>query len=241
MALLEYFFGYGKHAPFGHSRRAERAGVLEDDDGFRCDRKVGVVDSCGEIVVVLKDDSRAGVLQEVFFGGDHFNDTAVRREVSAKDEGSAFRREGVVKGADNVGVERFGGFDVLAEGVAVDGWGVEVEEGGDVLEDCAESAGVVEVFHEVLARGPDVGNERGFARDGIEVVEGEVNAGTVGHGENVDDGVGRAAYGHIGGDGVFKGWLGKDGRGFDIVPDHIDDSATCACGHACVFGMDGGD
>lgn len=45
----------------------------------------------------------------------------------------------------------------------------------------------------------------------LDVVQGEVHVGGLGHGEDVQHGVGGTAHGHIHGHGVLEGFLGGDG------------------------------
>ncbi len=48
-------------------------------------------------------------------------------------------------------------------------------------------------------------------RDALDVVQGEVHIGGLGHSENVQHGVGGTTHGHIHGHGVLEGFLGGDG------------------------------
>ncbi len=116
-----------------------------------------------------------------------------------------------------------------------------MEEVADLGEGGAEAAGVVEVFHEVLTGWAEVGDDRGAARDAVEVFEDEGNAGAAGHGDDVDDGVGAAAEGHEGSDRIFERGHREDVRRAEIGPDQIDDLAAAGGGHAGMGGVDGGD
>ena len=92
--------------------------------------------------------------------------------------------------ADDVVVEDLGALEGLRDGQAGDGRDVVQVEAGH---EAAEAAGLEEVLHEVLAGRADVGEHRDGAGELVEVVEGEVDAGSAGHGDEVDDRVGGAA------------------------------------------------
>ena len=54
-----------------------------------------------------------------------------------------------------------------------------------------QPARIKEILHQVLAaRRPDVGDHRGVAPDGVEVIERWVHACPPGHGDQMDDGIG---------------------------------------------------
>jgi hypothetical protein len=78
----------------------------------------------------------------------------------------------------------------------------------------------VDICHDVLAGGLEVGQQRGTVRDALEVVDGEFQPDAVG------DGVCRAA-----GDGdddhcVLEGLAGEDVRGADVLPEQVLDRAS---------------
>lgn len=109
-----------------------------------------------------------------------------------------------------------GGGDVFAEGLAGDGRDLGVEQVAHAVEEGGKAASEEELFHEVLAGGSEVGKQWNAAGDGIEMIERELDAEAAGHGDEVDDGVGGAAEGHIDCDGVFEGAVIDDGGRFAI-------------------------
>ena len=73
-----------------------------------------------------------------------------------------------------------------------------------------DAADLVDVVHHEAPEGLEVADVRDLGADPVEVVEGQVDLGLAGDGEEVQDGVGRATEGHHDGDGVLEGLLGHD-------------------------------
>ena len=94
------------------------------------------------------------------------------------------------------------------------------EEAGAVqfAEDGHDAAGAMHVFHVVLLRRRrHLGKAGHAARQAVDVVHGEIDAGLARGGEQVQHGVGRAAHGDVERHGVLEGVEGGDasaaGRG----------------------------
>jgi len=86
-----------------------------------------------------------------------------------------------------------------------------------LTQDAADAAGAVNVRYLPVSGGrglADAGDRMGYALD---VVQGEVHIRRLCGGQDVQDGVGGSAHGHIHGHGVFKGLLGGDGTRQDRV------------------------
>ena len=66
------------------------------------------------------------------------------------------------------------------------------EQRRDLLQQRAQAARVVEILHQVLAGGPQVGEHRHVLRELVEAVELELDAGAPRHRDQVDQRVGRA-------------------------------------------------
>ncbi len=209
-ALLEKPRGDGGGAPLGHAGRAAGAGVLEHEDGGFVDRQGRIVDAAVEVVVVAEDHGAAPVGQEVRGGGRLFEHGAVGAEVAGEDDGAAFGGERHLEGADDILIPAPGVADGVGERPAVNREGVAVEEGQELAQDGGEAAGVEEVFHEVLARGLEVDEEGGGAREGVKARERERHLGAAGEGDQVDDGVGGAPDGHVAADRVVEGLCGEE-------------------------------
>ena len=80
----------------------------------------------------------------------------------------------------------------------------------EALGEEARAAGVLVVLGGVLAAGGEVADEGGVLGDAVEVVHGEGDVELVRDGDEVEDGVGAAAGGGDGGDGVLDGLAGDD-------------------------------
>ena len=116
----------------------------------------------------------------------------------------------------------------------MDGVHVAVEQACavELAEQGGDAAGAVDVL-DVVGRGvgghlAQAGNA---ARDRVDVVECEVDTGLGGDGEDVQDGVGGAAHGHVQAHGVLERGLGGDGARQDRVvlvvivgAAHVDDA-----------------
>jgi hypothetical protein len=74
-------------------------------------------------------------------------------------------------------------------------------------------------------------------RNLVETLHVESDAGAPRHGDDVDDGVGRAAERHVHADGVVKRGRREDFLRRQMLPHHIDDAATGGRAHARVIGV----
>ena len=117
-----------------------------------------------------------------------------------------------------------------------------VEQSGvqELAHDDGHAADLVEVGHDVLARGAEVGQVGGDAAEAVKVVDLQVDLGLVGDGEEVEDGVGGAAHGEDDHDGVLEGFLCHDVAGLDAALQHAVDGGGGLVGDALVLGVDGG-
>jgi hypothetical protein len=80
--LLEKLARDWEQAPLGHPRAADRAGVLEDKNGVRSDREVGLVDALLEVSVVVEGDGGSTMNQQAGVGRGMFNDAPLGGEVA---------------------------------------------------------------------------------------------------------------------------------------------------------------
>ena len=124
------------------------------------------------------------------------------------------------------GLDGEGGF--FGEGLAGDGDAVAVEEAGveEALGEEAAAACVLVVLGDVLAAGGEVADEGRVLGDAVEVVHGEGDVDLAGDGDEVEDGVGAAAGGADGGDGVLDGLAGEDFAGAYVVRAEVHDDAA---------------
>ena len=130
---------------------------------------------------------------------------------------------------------------VVVDGMAGDALVQRAGHRGELGEQRGQAAGVVEVLHQVLPRWPDVGQPRDAAGDGVEVVQGQGDAGAAGDGDQVDQRVRRAAEREHGRRRVLERLAGEDRLRGLVVPDHVDDALAGVDGHPVVGGVDGGD
>ena len=117
-----------------------------------------------------------------------------------------------------------------ASGLAGDGERVAVHEPGveQRLHEHGDAAVAVDVVHHVLAERLQVADVRNLVADAVEVVDGELDLGLVGDGEQVQDDVGRSAERHRHGDRVLERLLGQDVAGGDAEAQQVDDGLARA-------------
>ena len=79
------------------------------------------------------------------------------------------------------------------------------------------------------------------AAEAVPVGEGERHAGPAGQRQEMDDGVGRAADGGVGADGVGEGGAGEESRERQVLADELDDAVAGEVGQHLTVHVDGGD
>ena len=147
--------------------------------------------------------------------GADLDHAAVGREVAKENrQGHPCAAVGVGERADDVGVEHFGVGDVLAQRFAGDRDAGGVEQAGlagDGFEDGALIPGRARSTSSMwyfCQRGRTLQISRDLLGDLVDAVELDRAAGLDGDGQGVQDRVGRAAHGHVKGEGVFEGGRG---------------------------------
>jgi len=103
------------------------------------------------------------------------------------------------------------------------------------------SACVVQLGGSIAATRPQVGDERRARRDGVEVVDVQIDPELVGDGQQVQHAVGGAAGGGDRGDAVLEGRAVDDVRGPHITPHQIHDQLAAAPRGSVLGGVLGGD
>jgi hypothetical protein len=192
------------------------------------------------VVVVLERQRRAAVLQEARVGGRGLHDGTVGRQVAVKDRGRLLGH-GLGHPADHRGVVDLGTREIPAQRPAVDRGAAEVELVLELGQQRLDAAGVEEVLHQVPAGGADVGEDRNLARQLIEALQGERDAGPAGDRDQMDHGVGRAAHRQVAADRVVDRRGREDVGGLQAFPDHPDDPPAGRGAHARVAGVGGRD
>ena len=112
---------------------------------------------------------------------------------------------------------------VLADGLAGDGLGVFVQDPGlfQPLQDDRDPAGGVQIRRDVLTARLQVAQQRRALADPVEVVDVQLDPHLLGHGEEMQDAVGRAAAARDRGDRVLERLAGDDVAGRLAAPEHV--------------------
>ena len=177
------------------------------------------------------------MLPEAPVGGDGLDHRSIRRKAAIENRRAAAlhqrsSRARITSGFTTRAPSRFSP-SVLPFTVTA----IEMQQIPDLRHQRAQPAGVVEIFHEELAGGPDVGQHGNVPRDLIEEGQRQIEAAAPRQRDQMNDGVGRAADGHVDGDGVSEGRRREDIGGLQILPDHLDDAPAAIHGHADVIGI----
>ncbi len=213
-------FGHGEggagDVDFWHAG-GDGATAAHDDDvtGFDAAFGSGFMHGFG----VVETDGGAAEAWGVH-GGD-FEDDAVGGDVAEADLDVGVGLEGGVQGGDEDLVlgDGWGVGEVFGEGLAGDGEAVAIEEAAvvKVLQKHGGAADAVEVIHGAETTGREVAEDGGSAANGLDVLQGEIDTGFVGEGEDVQDAIGGATHGDEGGGGVDEGAAGEDVARADVA------------------------
>ena len=103
----------------------------------------------------------------------------------------------------------------------------------------AQSASVIEILHQILAGRSNVRDQRRAAREGVEPVDRERDAGTARERDHVHDGVGRTAECENRRDRIIDRRGRYEVARFEVLPDHIHDSAAGFSSHPSVSRIGG--
>ena len=157
---------------------------------------------------------------------------AARGQRAPQHDEAALRVHGRVERVDDhaVGARRVELGEVLGHRAAGHREDIAVEQPGleQVLHHDGDAADPVEVGHVELAARLHVGDVGHAGGDAVEVVQIEGDPGLVGDGQQVEDGVGRAAEGVGDRDGVLERSLRHDLTGRDAQPEQPDDGLAGA-------------
>ncbi len=219
-ALAHDGAGGGKH--LAHTGAAFRAFHAHDDDVAFLD--LVVKDRLQRGFFGLEDNGFAFEF-EAFLAAD-LADGAFGAEVAFEDDEVAVFLERVARGAHDLLVLRphdLGVLHVLLHRLASDGEAVAVHEAfGDERADERHGAtDLHEVVHEILAARLHVREHRRFLADAHEVLDAELHACAVGHGDEMQHGVRRTTERDDEGDGILEGFLRHDVAWCDAALDHV--------------------
>ena len=110
--------------------------------------------------------------------------------------------------------------------------------GSSCLHHGVDAAGMVELFDRHRAARLDVGDEGRLLAEAVEVVQGQVDAGAAGDGDQVDDQVGAGAGGHQHLDGVLEGCRRHDVARLDVLVHQLHDLEAGGLGDVDALGVD---
>ncbi len=202
-ALADDVGSRGEH--FLHAGSALGSFIANDDDvaGLDASRK----DALASVLLRIEANGLAGELHHGRRDTALLDDGALLREIAPKDGEAAILRVGIRDGADDIGVFDFCRAHLLPDCFTAHRWarGVEKWRRGDTFQDGHDAACAIDVDDVVGAAGGDLADVRRRGRNFVHALEGIIDAGFAGDGERMEDGVGRAAHGHIESQGVIEG------------------------------------
>ena len=229
-----------QHPPLRHARTTLGPGVLQHQHVIGRDIQILALDFGRHVIVVAEHQRGATVLPQARLRCRWLHHRAARRQIASQHGRRALGVDGFVEGQnDLIVVDRRVG-DRLTQRHARDRHGAAVEPVAQRLHQCRQAAGVVEVLHQERAGWADVGDDRHFARELIEALERQRDPCAPRHGDDVDDGVGRAAERHVHLDGVVERGGREHRSGRQILPDHVHDPPTGGGCHTRMSGIGGG-
>src|SRR5882762_6106807 len=169
-----------------HARAA--LGALPADDDHVVGLDLPGLHGLERVFLALEHAGRAAM--EVALLTRDLGHASVGGEIAPEDREPALGLERIGQRPDHLLARRLArGPRFLADRPAGDGRRVAVDEPGleQPLGDDSHAAGVVHLGSRVVTPGPHVGEERCLARDLVELVDGQLDAGFLGDGEQVQD------------------------------------------------------
>ena len=209
---------------------------------IRRDVKIGIVDRLFHRRIIVEYQRGTGVFEEPRLAGAGFYHAAVRGEIALQNGERALGIDRFFNGSDDIVIMHLGVRNILAERLAGHRHRVEMQMIPDPAHQAGQSAGIVEIFHQIfVAARPHIGDHRHLAAGDLEIVKPDVLAGTARLRDQMDDSVGRAAHRHRHRDRVLERLAGLNLPRRQIFPDHLDDAAAGFRTHADVTGVRGRD
>ena len=172
-ACLQQLLRNRQHAPLGHPRPAQRAGMLQHEHRVGRDRQVGIVDARRQVVVVAEHHAPARCAPAARGVGRGLLDHgAVGRQVAAQ------RRRRRLRATPGWSRRRItSSLETTAPSSPRPAcWPLTViasrcSRSREPRHHAAQAAGVVEVLHQEPARRADVADHRRAARQGVEAIQ----------------------------------------------------------------------
>ena len=230
--------GHAEH--LAHPRPAARPLVADHRHVARLDRAAG--DRGHRVLLAVEDARRAAVVGALV--PRHLDHAALRRQVALEYHQPAGRLERVLDGVDDVLAGRLGRRGgLLGERAPGDGALRAVDQAGadQPPRQDGDAARLVDVGGGVAPARLEVGDQRGAAADGVEVVDRQGHAGLARHRQQVQHHVGRAAAGRRGGDAVLECGAGEDLLREDAAPQHVHDRLAGPAADVVLARVDGRD
>ncbi|KZL80902.1 hypothetical protein CI238_06658, partial [Colletotrichum incanum] len=241
-----------------HTGTALGALVADDDDSLLALLDLVALERRDE-GVLLVEHACLTLEAQALLASDLAN-RAAGRELAAQNLDVARGLDGVAEGADDllVGGERGHVLDVLLHRLTGDGDAGAVNQAflQEELEQAGGATDAVHVGHDVLSRGLQVSQEGGAVGDGLEVVDGELDADGVGNSQEMEHSVGAASEDVDDDHGVLESLARHDVARADVLLEDVLDGgadalalgllarvlggAAAAAGHRQTERLDGG-
>mmetsp|Transcript_19599 Transcript_19599/g.54488 ORF Transcript_19599/g.54488 Transcript_19599/m.54488 type:complete len:309 (-) Transcript_19599:790-1716(-) len=220
--------GAGGSQHFGHAWAALGPLVANDDDSPL--EAWGVLGERVQHFLLAVKAPGHSLKLEPLLAGDLGN-RALGSEVAIEDLQMAVWLDGGFDGHDDflAFAETRASSKVLSHRLSGDSHAGAVNEAllQQVLEHSGRATDLVEVLHHVLARGLEVRDEGYAVRHLLEVVDGERHAAGLGHGKQVQDGIGGTARGHDHHHRVLKGGARHDVPRLDVLLHEVEKCSAC--------------
>ena len=184
-----------------------------------------VEDARQRIFFAVVDPCRAFKAQ-AFLAGDLGHGTG-GREIAVQDHQVRVLLDRLVEGQDHVLAGRVVGDvrEVFGQGLAGDGQHIAMQHPGcqHAFHQGLNAADGHQFAHHVFAAGAQVGDHGRNLAQLDEVIEGQFDIDRMGHGQQVQHGVGRAGEGDHHADGIFEGLAGHDVARFEVKLEQFHD------------------
>lgn len=215
--------GRGRGQHLGHTRTSLGARVTDNDDLALLD--LAVLQSAQHVRLVVVDVGRS-LKEETLLSGD-LGDRSEGGKVTLEDAQVTVGLDGLGQGVDDILTldQTRDVLQVFAHGLSGDGQAVSVDQAflEEVLQDGGGASDTVDVLHDILSRGLQVGQKGDAGADALEVIDGQLDVHGAGDGNQVEDGVGGASQDHGENHGVLESLAGHNITWFDVILEQITD------------------
>src|SRR5215470_18811306 len=140
------------------------------------DLEVVAFDLAGHVIVVLEGENRSTMVQEPLLRGRWFHHAAPRRDIAFQHRSRMLAGDWIADGANDIAQINLGAGNAFAESLAQNCEARKIEKIFYLRHQGTQSAGVEEVFHQQLARGANIGDDRHLARNLVKSLQIELDA-----------------------------------------------------------------